>query len=343
MNMNVVLLGAQGVRQYLVLVAGLTAAVGAQCADVQGGADHPLVTRFSGSSLVGYFHRDWDATTFPLGKEVGDGEALKKAERVEGSITRLVYIAPTGRAPLEVFRNYEQAFAKAGLKTRFSCDGDCGQLFFHWRFGRVSEAMKWSGEPLTSAKNPARQWKVADALDAEEGRGFYGTLSRGGGETHVFVYTSIAGYTETNAAATVIEIAEPKAMQAGQVVVDAAALANGLVADGKVTLGGIYFDTGKAVLKPESDAQLTEMAKLLAAQPTLQVFVVGHTDNQGAFDANLKLSSDRAAAVRDALVGRFNVAAARVMPYGVASVAPVASNGDEAGRARNRRVELVAR
>jgi outer membrane protein OmpA-like peptidoglycan-associated protein len=101
--------------------------------------------------------------------------------------------------------------------------------------------------------------------------------------------------------------------------------------------------TSFSVLKPESDPQLAEMAKLLAAQPNLQVFIVGHTDNQGAFDANLKLSTDRATAVRDALVGRFNVATARVTPYGVASVAPVASNVNEAGRARNRRVELVAR
>ena len=111
-------------------------------------------------------------------------------------------------------------------------------------------------------------------------------------------------------------------------------------ADGKIALYGIYFDTGKAVLKPESQAQVDQMVALLKAQPTLKVYLVGHTDSEGALDANLALSQQRAQAVVDALV-RAKVDAKRLNARGVANLAPVASNAADAGRARNRRVELV--
>jgi len=312
-------------------------------ADVEGGKDHALVTRFPDSRLIGYFQRDWDSTTFPLSADVDtSNQLLKKAVTVEGQITRLYYLAPVGRAPLEVFRNYQQAFAKAGLKTVFSCEANCGQLFFHWRFGKVRNDTRWAKDSLYSADGKNSRWSIEDAI-AGDGRGFYGTLSRGGSSAHVFVYTSIAGYAPTNAAATVIEIAEPKAMLSDQVRVDADAMAKGLAAEGKVVLGGVYFDTGKATLKGESDPQLQEMARLLKSQPALQVFIVGHTDNQGGFEANVLLSKQRAEAVRDALVTKLGVEAKRITPYGVASVSPVASNAAEPGRALNRRVELVAR
>ena len=80
--------------------------------------------------------------------------------------------------------------------------------------------------------------------------------------------------------------------------------------------------------------------KLLKADPGLKVFVVGHTDNVGALDGNLKLSQDRAQAVVQELV-REGVDAARLKALGNGPFAPVASNDAEAGRARNRRVELV--
>jgi outer membrane protein OmpA-like peptidoglycan-associated protein len=242
---------------------------------------------------------------------------------------------------VEVFRSYQQAFAKAGLKTVFNCDSNCGQLFFRWRFGKPRDEARWAKTDLYAAEGGSR-WNIRDLI-AEGGRGFYGTLARGGSLVHVFVYTSIAGYAPTNAAATVIEIAEPKAMQTDQVKVDAEAMAKGLTAEGRIVLGGVYFDTGKATLKPESDDQLREMAKLLQSHPALQVFIVGHTDNQGSFEANLALSKQRAEAVRNELVTRFKADAKRITPFGAANVSPVAANGNEAGRALNRRVELVAR
>ena len=124
-------------------------------------------------------------------------------------------------------------------------------------------------------------------------------------------------------------------------MIDAAAMAKGLGQAGHIALYGIYFDTDKAVVKPESAPTLAEIAKLLAAQPELHVFIVGHTDNQGAYDYNMDLSKRRAAAVAAALAKSYGVAAARMQTAGVGLLAPVASNATEEGRAQNRRVELV--
>lgn len=124
------------------------------------------------------------------------------------------------------------------------------------------------------------------------------------------------------------------------VTADAAAMGKDLAAAGKTIIQGIYFDTGSAVIKPESEAALSEMAKLMKGTAGLKAYVVGHTDNVGTLEANLKLSADRAGALVKALLGR-GIAAGRLKAAGVGPYSPIASNRDERGRAQNRRVELV--
>lgn len=124
---------------------------------------------------------------------------------------------------------------------------------------------------------------------------------------------------------------------------NAATWLSDLATTGHAAVYGIYFDTDKAEIKPESEPALAEMAKLLKGNPAVNVFIVGHTDNTGTFEHNMKLSMDRATSVVNALVAKHGVAAARLKPYGVASLAPVAPNKAEDGRAKNRRVELVER
>jgi outer membrane protein OmpA-like peptidoglycan-associated protein len=138
----------------------------------------------------------------------------------------------------------------------------------------------------------------------------------------------------------VLIILEKQAM-AQQVVASAELFGSGLKATGHVEVPGIFFDTAKADLKPESDAAIAEIAKLLKADPALKVYVVGHTDNVSTLDVNLKLSQARADAVVQALVTKHGIAAARLVGRGAGPLAPVASNDTEDGRARNRRVELV--
>jgi len=126
-----------------------------------------------------------------------------------------------------------------------------------------------------------------------------------------------------------------------EVTMDAAAMASSLSETGGVAIYGIYFDTGKSDLKPESDAAVSEIAKLLKSQPDLKVFVVGHTDMVGDPSANVKLSQTRAQAVISALVTKYAIASSRLTPFGAGPYAPVATNRTDEGRAKNRRVELV--
>jgi OmpA-OmpF porin, OOP family len=132
-----------------------------------------------------------------------------------------------------------------------------------------------------------------------------------------------------------------KAAMVQDVVANSGMLSDGLKTTGHVTVQGIYFDTGKTDLKPESAQSIAEVAKLLAGDATLKLFVVGHTDNVGGLDANMKLCQGRAEAVVQALTATHGVAAARLRSFGNGPFAPVASNDTEAGRAKNRRVELV--
>ena len=112
---------------------------------------------------------------------------------------------------------------------------------------------------------------------------------------------------------------------------------------GKMVFYGIYFDTDKATLKAESEPTLVEMAKYLKANAQAKVFIVGHTDMQGGIERNQKLSQDRAAAVVAALAGKHGIAKDRLAADGVGPLAPVAANDTDAGRAKNRRVEMVLR
>ena len=159
-------------------------------------------------------------------------------------------------------------------------------------------------------------------------------IAKGGAETWVALEAFNEGRQYE------LNIIEKQAMKQ-DVVADAAALRSGLRAEGHVEVPGIFFDTGKSDVKPESESALKQLVALLQADPALKVWVVGHTDNVGSVEINMTLSNARAAAVVKALVGR-GIGAARLAPYGAGPYAPVASNATEEGRSRNRRVELVA-
>lgn len=315
-------------------------------ADVSGSADHPVLKRFTGSVLAGYAQQDWDQRSFPDASGVSKSEdKFAHPVLLEGKATRLFYVSPVGKSPLEVFRNYQQALNGAGFKTTWQCESEaqgCTKAYFALNGYERAKGMAWAAGDLPSAEPGSRSaWPLAMAISHDQARMLVGTLQNAGRSLHLLLFTSVASVAETQRAVTYIEIVEPKAMTTGQVTVDAKAMASGLLAEGHIALTGLYFDTGKTELKPESQAQLDAMLALLKTQPALKAYIVGHTDNVGSFEANEKLSQGRAQAVVAALV-KAGVDAKRLQAKGVASLVPVAANVDDAGRARNRRVELVA-
>lgn len=114
-----------------------------------------------------------------------------------------------------------------------------------------------------------------------------------------------------------------------------------LEASGRAEVYGIYFDFGSATIKPESEPVIREIAALLAKNAGWKLSIEGHTDNIGGDVHNLNLSKQRAAAVRTVLVDLHSVAADRLTTAGYGASRPKESNDTLAGRARNRRVELV--
>jgi OOP family OmpA-OmpF porin len=137
-----------------------------------------------------------------------------------------------------------------------------------------------------------------------------------------------------------LRIVEKQAMEQF-IETDAAAFSNDIRTTGHTAVYGIFFDTGKSTIKPESAQAIGEIAKLLKGDPGLKIFVVGHTDNEGGVEGNITLSQARGEAVLQSLVREHGIAAARLRAYGCGQFAPVASNDSEEGRAKNRRVELV--
>jgi OOP family OmpA-OmpF porin len=121
----------------------------------------------------------------------------------------------------------------------------------------------------------------------------------------------------------------------------AGTLAARLEASGAVALDDLAFESGSSRLGGGEFASLAELAAYLKANPSRTVALVGHTDASGSLAANVALSKQRAASVRDRLIADFGVPAAQVAAEGAGFLAPRASNLTEEGRARNRRVEVM--
>ncbi|MDT8320890.1 MAG: OmpA family protein [Xanthomonadales bacterium] len=107
-----------------------------------------------------------------------------------------------------------------------------------------------------------------------------------------------------------------------------------------VTLGDVLFETGETQLREESHASLVEVVDLLQGEPDKQIRIEGHTDATGDADTNLVISKQRANAVFNALVA-LGVDPDRVTTAGMGEDFPIASNETEAGRSRNRRVDVI--
>jgi outer membrane protein OmpA-like peptidoglycan-associated protein len=294
----------------------LTSAVLAQPRQKDVGKDHPLLDRFPGSVIVRHKASEFDALVIPLGEATGIDQ-FSKSERVEGAITRITYEMPEGHSTAEVFQSYRDALRDGGFEVLYACEmNECGNLLF---FQNLERPFILRGE---------HRYVAAKA-----------DLPRGQVYVTVRVYTTARQDPPVRA---MVNVAETRRMKAGLVKVNADAMADEIAKQGHVALYGIYFDTDKAEIKSASRETLAEMATFLSGNPTIKIYIVGHTDNVGTVAYNMQLSQRRAEAVVKALVTRHGVDAERVIAKGVGPLAPVASNHGEEGRARNRRVELVA-
>lgn len=328
----------------LALAASAIRSSSAQPSDTKGSRDHPLISRYAGSYIIGFDSKDYDELTLSLGRTipVEDPKVFEfkysKSQRVEGKLTRILYVAPEGRSSLEILRNYELAMKTAGFQTLFSCaDKECDSIGNVSRFENLvySQARRLTNRDVSgSAFTEPRNVRYLAAKLSAPGKEVYASLMVA---VEIFDH-----FKETfNHPLALLEVVETKAMETGMVTVDAESMSKDLASSGHVALYGIHFDTGKDVIKAESESTLAEIGRLLKQQRALKLYVVGHTDNAGGYADNMDLSNRRAKAVVSHLGTRYGVEATRLTSVGVGFLAPVASNDGEEGRAKNRRVELV--
>lgn len=327
--------------------------------DTAGAADNPLLRRYDGSFIVDFDQKAFDEFQLPTGalQPVPDKRDAKNnrfyapetSKALEGKKTRLVYVVPAGRSPLEVMRNYEDEVTGKGGEVLFKCRAEeCGgDNSGGIDGGGGDQSLLMKIFPVTELRAPYKSAGHCAMTSKMSGLRYTAMrLPANGGDAHVAVVTFTLSDTLyckvlNEHTIVVVTIVEPRAREQRMVTIRAEELNSALNRDGRIVLHNILFDFDKADIKPESLPQLQEIAILMKANPNLRLNVVGHTDNQGQVAYNMDLSRRRAQAVAAALAQNHGIAPARLMGYGVGPLAPVASNADEAGRARNRRTELV--
>jgi len=307
--------------------------------DLPGAKDHPLVPRYEGSVIFGFKSERFAEANMPLGPATRSNDnvrSFEKIETVEGARTRLLYLAPKQRTSLEVIRNYRQALEAQGFSTLYECRAEtCGVQIEDALYGYKAERKITDTQVM----------EFAFTMGVQEPRLWVGKLDRREGPVWVMVFAAFSGNAAEREAGdrvtVLVDVLDKGTMEQRMVTVAAKEMATNLSRDGRQVIYGILFDTDKAEIKPESKPQLDEMAALMKANPALRVYIVGHTDMQGAADHNLGLSQRRAEAVVRALTTQHGIPATRMAARGMGPFGPVATNDTEDGRAKNRRVEIV--
>jgi OOP family OmpA-OmpF porin len=325
-------------RPSLIAVVSLGFAAHAYAADVPGSKDPPGFKRYEGSEIIHYVSRNYDQ--YIMAREDG---SFDKSERVEGALTRIIYLVPDGHTSLEIFRNYEKMLADIGFTRTFEmASGNIskGDYFFDpFYFQAENDSRRaHEGEPFRGSRNPYYVTEQA---------------TKDGQDIAVTVLVAEASYEKweepgvktpfpikPQQVLVAVDVVTSKSIAINMVEVKASDIADALATKGSVDLYGIYFDVDKTEIKPESGKTLDEVASLLKIDRSLKLEISGHTDNSGGADHNLKLSEGRAQAVVDALVKKYGIDAARLTAKGYGDTKPVAPNDDDAGKAKNRRVEL---
>ena len=315
-------------------------------ADAEGAADSPFTGRYEGSTIVGQTSKKFDELTLPAGPGDVKTKAFSKTVSQKGSVLRTLYVSPEQRSSLEVFGNYVDALKAKGFTALFECDNaTCGANFKDLKYS-ANDASK----NVISDNAGTRRKFLSNAMFSKIVDPRYALLKKGdvGNETYVAVFAgqnSGGSFGDVSKAlrsrvGVLIEVVEPGQREEKIVTLTADEIGNSIGADGRVVIYGLYFDFDKATIKPESQPQLAQMIAYLRSDPSVHVYVVGHSDNKGELDYNLQLSAARAKSVVAALVGA-GVDAGRLTAKGVGPLAPLASNKTEEGQAKNRRVELV--
>ena len=306
--------------------------------DMPESRDHPEIPRIEGSTIVGYSYQSYGEGDFMSG--IKDREVIH--ETAEGEFTQLIYVGPENIGSLGVLRNYQEAFEDLGKVTeKFSCRKDCAS--------NLGRDFVWAKPKQFSSTMANPGYKYKNSSHYKDQSYWYGTVQSADAEYSISLFSAIRTSSDLyhgnqykgGQALIHLDIVKSDEFESSLTVVAPEEITDSLAKTGHIALYGIYFDFDAAALRPESTPTLEAIQKALENNPSLSVYVVGHTDNQGRHEYNVGLSKRRAASVVKALTTTHGISADRLVAGGVGPMAPVANNLTKEGQALNRRVELV--
>ncbi len=288
--------------------------------DIEGSKDYPLVSRFKGSVIEWYQHKSFDRY-FIL--ELKDNKIANY--EIDGEITRIQYSAGKERPVFEISKSYENALKNNGFEILVNLDEkNCGVNLQEYLYNKEFNGLNaLPGEAHKPDYDQNFSYLAAKKKIDDK-------------EVYIVVFVTKWSYPLIT-----FDAIEVQDMEANLVTIQK--LEEGISENGHIAVYNIYFDSGKSEIKAESADALSKIAEYLKSQKNNKYLIVGHTDNTGDFEANIKLSTDRANAVIQELTSKYGVDADQLKPYGDGSTAPVASNSTDEGKAKNRRVEIVLR
>lgn len=284
--------------------------------------NYPVFGGYPGGRLSFAQTIDYDSFTLPTAKVDGSSFPYKVKEiEVKGKIFQYLYEI-NKVSTLQVYENYITAITKAGFQTVFSCKLiSCGSD--------------------NEASNLGEHIAVNNNLYSMHEKPYYILAKKNSGNASIYGAWFIGGLNGDVAVQQVI--VEEKSLETGLIDVNPEMIKQQIDIEGKALIYGIYFDTGKATVKPGSKPTMDAIATLLTKNKALLLYVVGHTDDTGAGSSNVELSRQRALAVVNELVTDYKIPAARLQAQGLGPYAPASNNTSETGKQKNRRVELVRR
>lgn len=308
-----------GMRGLLFASAAFAAVFFLPAAHAEPGQDHPLLNRYPGSVIHFYDFKEYEEAQLLLSRpqERGGQLVVDKLLPLEGKVTYIQYEAPDGASSFQVFRNYQAGLRRSGFKDLFVCERPCGK----WNLGEFKTLMK------------ARDLYMNGSQENQY-------LATQRGNTYVSLWVNqIIGKTQV-----FLFVIEKTALDDERIAVSGdTAIARALNENGRVNLYGFQFDTGEAVLKSSSAPTLKELGQILRDNPGLKLDIIGHTDDVGGAGFNQRLSEARARSVAAALSAQQHVDPDRLKAIGKGMSEALAPNTSEAGRAKNRRVEVLVR